>query len=62
MLQEVDSELEVTMTTGLETGLTKSCGKDTGIIGEEVMETQAKTAIISVDGQVGNCPDPIEGT
>ena len=57
-LQTVSTDLDVTMTTGITTTLTKSCGKDTGTVGSEVRETSDPTKIISVSGIVANCPDP----
>lgn len=57
--QEVSTDLTTVMTTGITTTLTKSCGKDTGTIGAEVRETSDPTKIITVNGIVANCPDPV---
>ena len=57
-LQDVVTELEKVMSTGITTTLTKSCGKLTGTIGSEVTESQVPTGIVTVDGIIPDCPDP----
>ena len=58
-LQDVVTELDVTMSTGITTTLTKSCGKLTGTIGAEVDESQVPTGIVTVSGIIPDCPDPV---